>query len=213
MVARTIYNVGVSLFQRAIHPNREKALNGVGFIRPHVWKARCGLLDVGLDGKMDQASATLNLENARWSFGFLSGGVQHAIKNKWMFVAGFNTMNMFEEIPLGKAYEIHSYVVYWEKEAGWWFFDHTFICPDTGKILANGMTRVLLRDMKIKERICMPEYLAVMKVSCECPEMPDTVKRYLELDDETRFHMEAWRGKEELQSSSLDDIPVEIASK
>ncbi|KAH9160023.1 hypothetical protein LEN26_002047 [Aphanomyces euteiches] len=70
MVARTIYNVGVSLFQRAIHPNREKALNGVGFIRPHVWKAQRGLLDVGLDCKMDQASSTLNLENACWLFGF-----------------------------------------------------------------------------------------------------------------------------------------------
>ncbi|CAK5011921.1 unnamed protein product [Aphanomyces euteiches] len=146
------------------------------------------------------------MENARWTLGFMGGGVQQAIQNKWMFVAGFNTINIFKDIPLGKAYEVHSYIVYWEKEAGWWFFDHTFVCPESGKILANGMTRVMLRDLKTKQRIHMPEYLALMNVSRECPEMPERVKRYHELDDQTRYRMEAWRGNEQVQPSLMEAL-------
>ncbi|CAK4675173.1 unnamed protein product [Aphanomyces euteiches] len=195
MVVRTLYNVGVAAAQRAIHPHKYQALNGIGFIRPHVWKGRCGPFDIGLNGVMDQTAATYNMENARWAMGILGSGLQQAISKKWGWVAGFNTMNMLEEIPFGKAYEIHTYVTYWEKEGAWWFFDHTFICPETGNVLAKGMTRTILRNSK-KEKIHMPQYLELM-----------------DLDNQTRIRMESWRGKEEFQPSPLSELPVEISHK
>ncbi|CAK4069516.1 unnamed protein product [Aphanomyces euteiches] len=213
MVVRTLYNVGVAAAQRAIHPHKYQALNGIGFIRPHVWKGRCGPFDIGLNGVMDQTAATYNMENARWAMGILGSGLQQAISKKWGWVAGFNTMNMLEEIPFGKAHEIHTYVTYWEKEGVWWFFDHTFICPETGNVLAKGMTRTILRNSK-KEKIHMPQYLELMDVTREHPgEMPENVKAYLELDNQTRIRMESWRGKEEFQPSPLSELPVEISHK
>ncbi|KAH9124790.1 hypothetical protein AeMF1_004492 [Aphanomyces euteiches] len=244
MVVRTLYNVGVAAAQRAIHPHKYQALNGIGFIRPHVWKGRCGPFDIGLNGVMDQTAATYNMENARWAMGMyvfvnysdlsrkcsLGSGLQQAISKKWGWVAGFNTMNMLEEIPFGKAYEIHTYVTYWEKEGAWWFFDHTFICPETGNVLAKGMEILRCSCRNDVESGCRHDsyhlaqlekgknpHAAILGAHGCHPRAPRrnarNVKAYLELDNQTRIRMESWRGKEEFQPSPLSELPVEISHK
>ncbi|KAF0684496.1 Aste57867_23495 [Aphanomyces stellatus] len=196
--ARALWNLGASLIERRLHPNKQ-ALAGLGLLRPHVWKARVGLMDLGVAAHMNNAAAIANMELARWHNTGVSGMFELVVAHKWMFLAGANMIRYRHEIPPFAAYAIHSDVIFWDDT--WFFFRHRFVCPTTGKLFIEGVTRVVVKDSH-RNTISLPQIAKAMGIGPldPNPEMPETVKAYLRWDAATKRSMEGGIGSEQTKT-------------
>ncbi|RHY26745.1 hypothetical protein DYB32_007328 [Aphanomyces invadans] len=154
-MARAVWNICASMLTRALTPNKAK-LDGVGVIKPHVWKTRVGLLDMDLNVHLNNASYLYNMELARWHLsgytllvmhgsrakrrscclGRLNGMLHHCFSKRWMLLVGSQSIRYRHSIAPFQAYEIHSDIVHWDDQ--WFYFIHRFVCPTTGKLFAEG---------------------------------------------------------------------------
>ncbi|KAH9099724.1 hypothetical protein Ae201684P_018735 [Aphanomyces euteiches] len=170
---RCLWNLGSSTLARSLHPNKQ-ALHGVFITEPHIWKARVGLFDVALAGHIDNASVVANMEFSRWHASGLSGLAKLVFIERWSFLAGSNMVQYHHDILPGHAFEIHTEVIYWGD--AWSFFRHRFVCPTTGKLFIEGVTRTIVKDGQ-NRTIPFDDVIRYLKVEKARPtEMPDVVK-------------------------------------
>ncbi|KAF0684495.1 Aste57867_23494 [Aphanomyces stellatus] len=203
MAARAFYNVGYHMSLRATHPAKH-VLNAEGFAQPHVWKARVGLLEVGLNGHMEKSVLMNSVDLARWSTIALNGTLGLALRHKWFFRVGANMVTYHEPIPLLRPYEVQSEVVYWDDE-GWLYFDHRIVCPVTGTLYADAISRNIIKRTR-KATIEFPEMLEILGLARTRPPMPDVIRHYLAWDSATKQSMEAW-------SDSLVQQPDDVVTE
>lgn len=71
-------------------------------------------------------------------------GILHACaRNHWYFVFGSQGIRHYADIALLQPFEVHTQNIYWDDD--WFFLLAQFKCPDTGKLFAEGLSRVMLR--------------------------------------------------------------------
>ncbi|ETV65309.1 hypothetical protein H257_17956 [Aphanomyces astaci] len=171
MVARILWNIDVSVLQRATHPTKH-SLND----------ARVGLLDLGLAPHINNAAVAANMELAQWHAAcrLLQTGFTH----KWSVLAGSNMIWYRREIPPPPltAYSIHSQVVYWDDT--WFFFCHRFECPVTDTFFAEGRSPPHGRLAQVLAQLGLDGTQKTLP-------MPDIVTGYLAWDAATKAAMES----------------------
>ncbi|CAK4431298.1 unnamed protein product [Aphanomyces euteiches] len=100
-----------------------------------------------------------------------------------------------------QPYEVHSKVVFWDDT--FQFFTHRFVCPDTGKLLVEAVTRTIIKDHK-RNTIQFEKVLEILDVERERPtEMPDVVQGFLKWDAATKVHMESVQVKPEMEKKEI----------
>ncbi|RQM28586.1 hypothetical protein B5M09_007940 [Aphanomyces astaci] len=196
-MARAAWNIGVSMLTRALTPNKSK-LDGIGLIKPHVWKARVGLLDMDLNVHLNNASYLYNMELARWHL--LSGMLHFCFTKRWMLLVGSQSIRYRHSIAPFQAYEIHSDIVYWDDQ--WFYFSHRFVCPATGKLFAEGLTRGMVKDSN-RKTIKFVDVAKQMGLGAPAPkDVPDVVKTFLLWDAATKASTAAWNPTEHIDTNT-----------
>ncbi|ETW04691.1 hypothetical protein H310_03850 [Aphanomyces invadans] len=177
------------MLTRALTPNKAK-LDGVGVIKPHVWKTRVGLLDMDLNVHLNNASYLYNMELARWHLSGLNGMLHHCFSKRWMLLVGSQSIRYRHSIAPFQAYEIHSDIVHWDDQ--WFYFIHRFVCPTTGKLFAEGLTRGMVKDSN-RQTIKFIDVTKQLGLGTPASKpMPDVVKTFLEWDAATKASTAAW---------------------
>ncbi|KAF1332814.1 Atp-dependent protease la, partial [Globisporangium splendens] len=200
MVLRVFWNVGAGLVHRAL--NKSAIKPGMAVKYPAVWRARPGFMDCDINLHLNNASYLFNMELARWHFSASTGILYHALKNRRTFLAGSQVIRYRHAIPPFRPYEIRSQIVFADET--WIYFLQQFQCPTTGKLYAEGLCRVTVREGKkvIPASVMLEE---VEPERIELPtEMPDVVKEFLDWDAASKVSMETidQREKRELAAPS-----------
>ncbi|KAF0695257.1 Aste57867_13925 [Aphanomyces stellatus] len=181
------------MLTRAMTPNKA-SFEGIGITKSHVWKARVGLLDMDLNVHLNNASYLYNMELARWHLSGLSGLLNLCFRHKWMLLVGSQSIRYRHSLPPFAAYEIHSDIVHWDDT--WFYFCHRFVCPKTGKLYAEGLTRGMVKDPK-RKTVSFEEILVQLKLDVPAKKpMPDVVAAFLEWDAATKASTAAWNPEE-----------------
>ncbi|OQR96692.1 hypothetical protein ACHHYP_13827 [Achlya hypogyna] len=188
MVGRSLWNIGVSLVTRAL--TRDKAaLRDIGVLRPHVWKARTGLLDIDLNMHLNNSSYLYNMELARWHMTGLNGLLGIAARKKWMFLVASQSIRYRRSIAPYAPYEIHSQLVYWDDT--WTYFSHQFVCPTTGNLYAEGLTRAILK--RGKTTVAVPEIVQAMGLDVPAQlDEPEIVKGFVAWESAAKEKTSDW---------------------
>ncbi|CAK4650796.1 hypothetical protein LEN26_017447 [Aphanomyces euteiches] len=197
---RTAWSLGLSTLERSLHRNK-LPFSRIAFADTHVWKGRAGILDLGLGSHMNEAAVVSNMELARWHASGLNGIVGLALSRKWSVMVVSNMINHCGEMYPMQPYEVHSKVVFWDDT--FQFFTHRFVCPDTGKLLVEAVTRTIIKDHK-RNTIQFEKVLEILDVERERPtEMPDVVQGFLKWDAATKVHMESVQVKPEMEKKEI----------
>ncbi|CAK4113015.1 unnamed protein product [Aphanomyces euteiches] len=135
----------------------------------------------------------------------------------WKGRAGILDLGLGSHMNEAAPYEVHSKVVFWDDT--FQFFTHRFVCPDTGKLLVEGIrlkllssvlmallvavTRTIIKDHK-RNTIQFEKVLEILDVERERPtEMPDVVQGFLKWDAATKVHMESVQVKPEMEKKEI----------
>ncbi|OQR99176.1 hypothetical protein THRCLA_06589 [Thraustotheca clavata] len=178
MVGRALWNIGAGVLSRAFIKDKQ-ALNGIGFIKPHIWKARTGFLDIDINLHLNNSSYLYNMELARWHMTGVMGLLGLAVKQKWMFLVASQTIRYRRSIAPFAPYEIHTKMVYWDDN--WMYISHQFVCPKTGALYADALTRGIIK--KGKKTISLQEAADALGTTVpEITDEPAIVKGFLEWD-------------------------------
>ncbi|CAK4612418.1 hypothetical protein LEN26_002051 [Aphanomyces euteiches] len=216
-MARAAWNITSSMVTRAMSPNKAK-FAGVGINKPHVWKTQVGFLDVDLNAHLNNAAYLYNMELARWHLsGYvslelesdltipvcvyrLSGLMGVMLSKKWGFLVGSQSIRYRHAVAPFKNYEIHSEIVHYDDT--WFFFCHRFVCPKTGKLYAEGLTRSMVKDSNRKtisfEEVCDEMGLAPPQIK----QTPDIVTAFLEWDSATKTSVAEWKPEEHIDHAT-----------
>ncbi|GAB9471712.1 Atp-dependent protease la [Globisporangium polare] len=198
MVLRVFWNVGTGLVQRALAA-KGAVKPGMALKYPAVWRARPGFMDCDINLHLNNASYLFNMELARWHFSATTGILYHAMKNRRMFLAGSQVIRYRHAIPPFRPYEIRSQIVYWDDT--WIYFLQQFQCPTTGKLYAEGLCRVTVREGKkvIPGAVMYAEIEPDLDADMPS-EMPDIVKEFLGWDAASKISMESVAERDERES-------------
>ncbi|CAK5133206.1 unnamed protein product, partial [Aphanomyces euteiches] len=185
---RTAWNFGVSTLERSVHRNK-LSLNRLALADTHVWRGRAGLLDVGLTSHMNEAAVVSNIELARWHSLGLNGVIQLILSQKWTVVVASNMVQYSgDKMHALQPYEVHSRIAYWDDS--WQYFTHRFVCPDTGKLLVEAVSRTMIKD-RHRQTVPFERVLELLSVERERPtEMPRVIQGFLAWDAATKINME-----------------------
>ncbi|CAK4675167.1 unnamed protein product [Aphanomyces euteiches] len=198
-MARAAWNITSSMVTRAMSPNKAK-FAGVGINKPHVWKTQVGFLDVDLNAHLNNAAYLYNMELARWHLSGLSGLMGVMLSKKWGFLVGSQSIRYRHAVAPFKNYEIHSEIVHYDDT--WFFFCHRFVCPKTGKLYAEGLTRSMVKDSNRKtisfEEVCDEMGLAPPQIK----QTPDIVTAFLEWDSATKTSVAEWKPEEHIDHAT-----------
>ncbi|KAF1332817.1 Atp-dependent protease la, partial [Globisporangium splendens] len=187
MVLRFLWNVCSGLVYRAFYKHTLKP--GMAVKYPAIWKARPGFLDCDLNFHLNNASYLYNMELARWHFSAVNGIVYNAVKKNRTILVGSQTIRYRYPIPPFRAYEIRTQIVY--SDDTWAYFLQQFQCPATGKIYAEGLSRLTVRQGK-KIIPLSTVYGEVESEPIELPtEMPAVVAEFLKWDAASKISMES----------------------
>ncbi|CAK5192489.1 unnamed protein product [Aphanomyces euteiches] len=119
----------------------------------------------------------------------------------WKGRAGILDLGLGSHMNEAAPYEVHSKVVFWDDT--FQFFTHRFVCPDTGKLLVEAVTRTIIKDHK-RNTIQFEKVLEILDVERERPtEMPDVVQGFLKWDAATKVHMESVQVKPEMEKKEI----------
>ncbi|RHY73805.1 hypothetical protein DYB30_014159, partial [Aphanomyces astaci] len=69
--------------------------------------------------------------------------IDRVLANKWMFLVGSHAIRYRHAIPPNQPFEIHTQNIHWDHT--WVYLRARFVCPETGKLYAEGLTRITLR--------------------------------------------------------------------
>ncbi|KAF0708171.1 hypothetical protein AaE_013324 [Aphanomyces astaci] len=140
---------------------------------PSVWKSRIGVVDTDTNLHLNNSSYFTQMELALdYAVGY-TGIIDRVLANKWMFLVGSHAIRYRHAIPPNQPFEIHTQNIHWDHT--WVYLRARFVCPETGKLYAEGLTRITLR--KGRDTISPTELLRCLYSPHEVPELspPTTV--------------------------------------
>lgn len=120
-----------------------------------------------------------------------TGILTQALKKRRVFLVASQAIRYRHAIPPFRPYEIRTRLVF--ADDAWVYFLHQFQCPTTGKLYAEGLARVTVRErgQKVSAAAMLAEVGDRAHELSELPaEMPDVVKAFLHWDDASRASME-----------------------
>jgi len=122
-----------------------------------------------------------------------SGIFHQVVKNRWYFVFGSQAIRYRHGIPPLQPIEIQTFNVYWDDK--WIYLTGKFICPKTGKLYAEGLSRIMLRkgrdpvDPRALHKSFMGDYASEFHKDVV---MPDIVRDFLAWDASTDASMKSF---------------------
>ncbi|KDO34014.1 hypothetical protein SPRG_01288 [Saprolegnia parasitica CBS 223.65] len=188
MVGRSLWNIASGLLTRAL--TRDKAaLADVAITRRHVWKARSGFLDIDLNLHLNNSSYLYNMELARWHMTGLSGLLGLAFQRRWMFIVASQSIRYRRSIAPFAPYEIHTQMIHWDEK--WSYISHQFVCPKTGALYAEGLTRAIFK--RGKKTVSMAEAAEALGVALPVlGDEPAIVKGFVAWEEATKEKNGDW---------------------
>ncbi|RHY18582.1 hypothetical protein DYB25_007214 [Aphanomyces astaci] len=156
-IPRIVWNVMSGRLRRRLAPPPP----GILIDFPSVWKSRIGVVDTDTNLHLNNSSYFTQMELALdyavgysitdswWLLTSLSmhcrytSIIDRVLANKWMFLVGSHAIRYRHAIPPNQPFEIHTQNIHWDHT--WVYLRARFVCPETGKLYAEGLTRITLR--------------------------------------------------------------------
>ncbi|OQR81250.1 hypothetical protein ACHHYP_16610 [Achlya hypogyna] len=186
-IPRVMWNMLSGVVRRSVN----KPAPGCLMDRPSIWKTRIGFIDTDLNVHLNNASYLTQMELAIWYAVAHTGILHRVLAKRWYFLIGSQAIRYRHQIPPLRPIEVHTQTIYWDDT--WVYLQARFVCPASGKLYAEGLSRITLRhgrdtvhphnmfdvvfDVKAGEK----EYPQ--------PQMPDVIRDYLAWDASSAISM------------------------